>query len=351
MALTAAKISEIVGGELKGAPTRAILNLLPLELAGPSDISFFSPTSKNQAQELFERAKISRAGLILLPKFETAFPADQIQIQNPMRAVIKVAHCFYQPSYPAVGIDPLASVHPTAEVDPSARIGPFAVISEGAQVGAGTVIFSHAVIYAGARVGNNCIIHSGAAIREGVTLGDDCLIQNGAVVGGDGFGYIPDPQVGHRRIPHIGTVVLESGVDLGANATVDRATFGETHIGKNTKLDNLVMVGHNVKIGERSLFCSQVGISGSTTIGNDVVLAGQVGVSDHAVIGDKVRATGQSGLMGTIAGGQDIAGTPAGPVQMWRRVAMLLPKLPELFKRVQRLEKSTGQSKEDNQHE
>jgi len=330
--LTVNMLAEKVGGEVIGDGSAKIQRIRALEIAKNGDLSFFAPTSKKKTAELLELAESSSASAILVQKIEPSIKTTQVVVKNPLGAIIGIAGLF-QATTSEVGIHPTAVIHSTAQVDETASIGAYSVIGAGVSVGARTIVHPHVVIYPDSIIGTDCVIHAGAVIREGSLLGSDCLIQSGAVIGGDGFGYIPDRTAGHLRIPHLGYVVLEDGVDLGANTTVDRGTFGETRIGRSTKVDNLVMIAHNVKVGSRSLLCGQVGISGSSEIGNEVVLAGQVGVADHASIGDKVRAAAKSGISGEVPAGVDVAGYPHQEASKWRRTQVALRYLPELLKK------------------
>ncbi len=330
--ISIAEIASKVGGTVHGDGARTISSIRPLEIAEADDLSFFAPTSKRKTVEIFEIAKTTRAAAILVSKHEPAFPCTQIVVGHPLAALVVLAPLFRKGQL-AAGIHPTAVIDPTAAVDPAASVGAYAVIGARSKIGARSAIHPHVVVYTDVEIGADCVIHAGAVIREGCSLGNDCLIQSGAVIGGDGFGYIPDRAVGHRRIPHIGEVILEDGVDLGANTTVDRATFGETRIRKNAKVDNLVMIAHNVKVGERTLLCGQVGISGSTEIGDDVILAGQVGVADHIKIGSKVRAAAKTGIGSDIEDGIDVAGYPHTEASRWRRTQVALRYLPELLKK------------------
>jgi UDP-3-O-[3-hydroxymyristoyl] glucosamine N-acyltransferase len=336
---TTGSIAKMVGGELVGNSESIIERIAPLENAGPKDLTFFEPTAKKKQQDFYRLACESSAGAILVPKHDPQIKATQIVTPNPLATMIRIAAFFHHPPRPAPGIHPTAVVDQSVKLGTGVAVGAYAVIGENCTIGNDTVIYPHVVIYGGAQIGAKCVIHSGAVIREYVTLGSDCLIQNGVVVGGDGFGYIPDPQLGHRRIPHVGTVVLEDSVDLGANTTVDRATLGETRIGRATKVDNLVMIAHNNRIGRGSLLCGQVGVSGSCTIGDNVILGGQVGVADHVTVGSSTRAGAQSGIAGDIAGDVDLFGSPAMPaIEHWRSHAVW-KRLPELLRQMREQEK------------
>lgn len=338
--LTVHDIAQILGGTLRGDGSRKVLNVRPLNEATENDLTFFAPSSKRKKAELFEHARRCPAAAILVREIEQEFSAPQILTPNPLGALIQIASRMYHPPLPALGVHPTAILGNNVTLGKDVKVGAYCVVGDDVVLGDNVIVHPHVVIYAGALIGAGSAIHSGAVIRENVILEEDCYILNGAVIGGDGFGYIPDKQLGHRRIPHIGTVRLEAGVDIGANSTVDRATFGTTLIGKQTKIDNLVMVGHNVRIGARSLLCGQVGISGSSTIGQNVILAGQAGVADHVTIANNVRVGSQAGVVQDILEEKiDVAGHPAGKHSDWKRNSVLLQRLPELFKAVRRLER------------
>lgn len=340
--VTTGQIAQAIGAALIGDGFIEINGIKPLETAAQTELSFFAPTSAKKRTDLLNAALASKAAAILVSQHEPQITAAQIVTPNPLGAIVMIAERFFPKPVPAPGIDPRAAVDPSASIGENVSIGAFAVVAKDVVIGPETIIHPHVVIYQGAIIGAKCVIHSGAVVREFVRLGSDCLIQNGVVVGGDGFGYFPDKEVGHRRIPHIGAVVLEDHVDLGANTTVDRATLGETTIGLGTKIDNLVMVAHNVHIGQRTLLCSQVGVSGSSTIGSDTLLAGQVGIADHVIIGDRVRVAAKSGVAADVKSQTDVGGYPATDVGTWRRVSAALLKLPQLLRRVRVLERKLG---------
>jgi UDP-3-O-[3-hydroxymyristoyl] glucosamine N-acyltransferase len=347
--LSLGDIAKLVGGKLYGSPEASIENLKPLELAGPKDLSFFAPNSRKAKTALEALLSSSSAGGLLVKERITSISIPQIEVDNPMAAVIEIAKRFRPQINPAPGAHPTAVVDPSAKLGEGVAIGAYAVIGPDVVIGARSVIHPHVVIYPGASIGADCIIHSNAVIREFVVLGDDCLLQNGAVIGGDGFGYIPDKEHGHRRIPHLGTVVIGDGVDLGANATIDRGTLGATVVGRQTKIDNLVMVGHNCQIGERNIFCSQVGISGSTTIGSNVILGGKVGVADHIKIGDGARIAARSGITGHVEAGAQVGGFPARPLSDWRRIEAVISNLPRLAREVRELKQGLAAQVEREQ--
>jgi UDP-3-O-[3-hydroxymyristoyl] glucosamine N-acyltransferase len=206
-------------------------------------------------------------------------------------------------------------------------------------IGARTVIHPHVVLYADAAVGEDCVLHSGVQVRERCRLGRRVIVQNGAVIGGDGFGFARDQDGRYEKIPQVGIVVIEDDVEIGALSAIDRSSMGETRIGRGTKVDNLVQIGHSVTVGEHTVLAGQVGVAGSTHIGNRVTLAGQVGVAGHLTVGDGVIATAQSGIPSSVDAGHVISGYPAIDNREWLKASAVFPRLPELQKRLRELER------------
>lgn len=268
-------------------------------------------------------------------------------VEDAFLAIISCIPFFYEPHAVVAGIHSLAFVDPSATVDPSAAIDAFCYVGAGAKIEAGVTLFPHTVIYAGAQIGQGSTIHSGAVIREDCVVGPQSVIQNGAVIGADGFGYRPDPKEGLVAFPQVGITRLSPRVDVGANACVDRGALGDTIIGLGTKIDNLVQVGHNTKIGSHSVLCGLVGVSGSCTIGDQVTLAGGVGVADHVTIPSKTRFGARSGVTGSVREPGDYAGFPVVKASEWRRQAAALRSLPEVLREMRRaLKKLTSESEE-----
>ena len=261
-----------------------------------------------------------------------------LRVAAPSAALIALLRLFY-PEPPRVpGIHRLAWVDEGAQVDPAAAVGPFAVVERGARIGRGSRVGALCFVGARAELGEDVLLYPRVVVRDGVRIGNRVIVHPGAVLGADGFGYAFDGQA-HRKIPQVGGVRIEDDVEIGANSTVDRATLGETVIGRGSKIDNLVQVGHNCQIGEHVILVSQVGISGSTRVGQGAVLAGQVGVGDHMEIGAGAVLTGQAGVMGDIPAGQVWSGTPARPTIQAKRIWAAEKRLPELLRRVHDLEK------------
>lgn len=220
-------------------------------------------------------------------------------------------------------------------------VGPFAVVGENSEIGANTTLHAGAVVGRFCKLGDDVVLHPHAVLYDECVLGNRVVIHGNAVIGADGFGY--RVQSGrHVKVPQLGWVEIEDDVEVGACTTIDRGTFGPTRIGAGTKIDNLVMIGHNCNIGKHNILCSQVGIAGSTTTGDYVVMAGQVGVADHLTIGDRVTIMAKSGVSGNISGGAQVLGMPALPHREQARIMLTMEKLPEIRKDVNRIKKHLG---------
>ena len=335
---TVAELSALVGGQ--HAPEHAAVALTgpaALDEAQPGEISFFG--HPRYAADL----KTTRASAVLVPRdFAGETPAACIRVDNPSSAFTLVTRQFLPaPVAPAAGIHPSAVVDPSARIAPDASVQAQAVVEAGAVIGAGTCIGAGCYVGRGAVLGAGCFLHPHAVVREDCELGDRVILHSGAVVGSDGFGY--DTKDGcHRKIPQIGRVVVGRDVEIGANTTIDRARFGRTVIGEGTKIDNLVMIAHNVVIGKHCIICAQVGISGSTRIGDYVVLAGQAGLVGHIKVGDGAIVGAQSGLSNDLAPKSIVVGSPPRPIGEWKRTVVRLDKLGQLYDRVKKLEERAG---------
>jgi UDP-3-O-[3-hydroxymyristoyl] glucosamine N-acyltransferase len=245
---------------------------------------------------------------------------------------------FHPPTLPAPGVDVSARVAADARVDPTASIGALAVVESGASIGPRVRVDPLVYIGARAEIGEGSVLFPRVVVYADSRLGRRVIVHAGAVIGADGFGFIPGPH-GHQKLPQVGIVVVEDDVEIGANSTIDRATLGETVIGRGTKIDNLVQVGHNVEIGEHTLVAAQVGIGGSARLGANVVLGGQVGVGDHVKVGDGAVLAGQSGAAQDVGPGERLTGTWPRPVVQAIRIWRAEAKLPELIRSLKRVEK------------
>jgi UDP-3-O-[3-hydroxymyristoyl] glucosamine N-acyltransferase len=320
-----------------GSTSEKIHDIASLASARAGDLTFLSnPKYKSEVGA-------TAASVVLLPADFAGEPRPNqlfIFVENPSLALARVCARIEQSLWPKPppGVHPSACVAPGASVAPTATVGPLCVIEAGAVVGADSVLEASVFVGSHAWVGHNSWIMPGCVVAAHCVLGNRVRLQPGVVIGSDGFGY-EFVQGRHVKVPQVGMVVVEDDVEIGANSTLDRARFSRTVVGEGTKIDNLVQVGHNVTIGKHCILCAQVGISGSTTIEDYVVLAGQVGVGGHITIGKGTKAGGQTGIAADVPPGSYLNGTPALPYMLERRLQILHQKLPELFKRVDELEK------------
>ena len=329
---TLKELAEHLGGTVRGDEDCCVNGLAPLESAGPDKITFLA--NPRYAAKVAETG----AGAVLMAPGGEAYGRNVIEVANPYLGFAKLLTLFYVHQQPARGVMPGAWIAETATVGDAISVYPSATIGNNVTIGDNCVIHPGVVIYDGATIGNDTIIHANAVIRERCRIGNRCVIQPGAIIGSDGFGYAPDG-TGYYPIPQIGIVVLEDDVEIGANTCIDRAALEVTLIKRGTKLDNLVQIAHNCRIGEDCMIVSQVGISGSTTVGNHVTLAGQVGVAGHLTIGDNVLVGAQSGVPSSLAANAGYSGTPVMPHKDWLKAMAVVPRLPELRKTIGAMEK------------
>jgi UDP-3-O-[3-hydroxymyristoyl] glucosamine N-acyltransferase len=318
------------------SPDTEITGVAAIEQAGPGQLTFVANAKYNAA------AKTTKASAVIVAENFPAIAAGMLRSNNPYLAWAKAIELFYQPPSYAPGVHPAAVIHPKAKIGKNAHLGPYVVIDEDAAIGDNAVLLAHVVIYRGATIGNNFFAHAHAVVREFCQLGDNVLLQNGAVVGSDGFGFAKDEDSNDgkahwHKIVQSGNVVVESEVEIQANACIDRASIGETRIGQGSKIDNLVHVGHSCTIGHDTLVCAQVGLAGTTEVGNNVILAGQVGVSGHVKIGDGAIAIAQSGIPHDVPAGAMVSGAPAIDHRLWLKCCAAYAKLPEIAKAVRKL--------------
>ncbi len=341
---TLAELAALTGAEaVEGACAGPVTGVAALAEATSADLSFLGNAKYADA------VASSKAGAILVPVAFAGKPsAGQafLRVANPSYALALLCGVLEARLWPRppAGIHPGAVVAPSAKVDPAAHVGPFCVIGEGATIAAGATLEARCHVGARASVGADCWLKPGVVVGDYCVLGARCRIQSGAVIGSDGFGYEPvDGEI--RRIPQIGNVVLEDDVEVGANSTLDRARFSRTVVGRGTKIDNLVQIAHNVRIGRQCLITAQVGIAGSTTLGDHCVLGGQSGVAGHLTLGDRVRLGAQTGLFEDVPADGFMNGTPAVPFGLERRLVVLSRRLPDLFKKVDSLAASLDSAK------
>jgi UDP-3-O-[3-hydroxymyristoyl] glucosamine N-acyltransferase len=326
------ELASRLGAELRGDADREITGVKGIEEAGPSEITFVANPRYTAL------ARSTRAAAVLVEPDFQEIEAATLRIKNPYHAFSRALAFFYQPPQYPPGIHPTAIVDPTAAIGEGAHIGAYAVVGPGVRLGPQATLLPHVVLYPGVQAGSRLFAHAHAVVRENCVLGDDVTLENGAIVGADGFGFAKNDAGAWEKIPQSGPVRLGSRVDVQANACVDRATVGSTEIGEGTKIDNLVQVGHGSRVGANTLLCAQTGLAGSSVVGDNAILAGQVGVAGHCSVGDGAILTAQSGISHDIPAGKMISGSPGFDNKLWLRAVAVFQRLPELVKRLNRLE-------------
>ncbi|TVP69567.1 MAG: UDP-3-O-(3-hydroxymyristoyl)glucosamine N-acyltransferase [Leptolyngbya sp. LCM1.Bin17] len=257
---------------------------------------------------------------------------------DPRLGFARAIGLFYTPFRPASGIHPTAVIDPSATYGENVSIGANVVIQAGVHVGNEVCIHPNVVIYPGVRVGDRTVLHANCVIHERAQIGADCTIHSGAAIGAEGFGFVPTAE-GWEKMEQSGIVVIEDGVRVGCNTTIDRPAVGTTRVGRGTKLDNLVHIAHGCQVGEAVVMAGQVGMAGGVTVGNRVILAGQVGIANQATIGDGAIATAKTGIHNDIAPGEIVTGTPALPHKVFLKASAVYRRLPEMYKTLQRIQK------------
>ena len=326
------QLAKEIGGTFKGDASLIIKGVAPIEKAGSNDLTFL--TNSRYVSAVAQ----TQASVILTDKELPGIEKSFLLSPNPYAALAKVISLFYPPPNRPTGIQAGASVDTQAKVDETASIASGSVVSAGVIIGPGVVLYPGVFVGENSSIGENCIIYSNVSIRENCILGKRVILQPGVVVGSDGFGFAKEGDR-YRKIPQVGNVIIEDDVELGANVCVDRAVLGSTVIGKGTKLDNLIQVGHNVVIGANTVIAAQTGISGSTHIGNNVIMGGQVGLAGHLKIGDHITLATRTGVMEDILEKGVYWGSPSLKISDEMKNVAGYHQLPELIKRVRLLEK------------
>jgi UDP-3-O-[3-hydroxymyristoyl] glucosamine N-acyltransferase len=306
--------------------------------AGPDDVTFVANP------KYWAALKATRAGAVVVAPETEAAGLTLIKTPNPYAAFANVIVMFAPPAETPEGMSELAYIHEKAKIGEGVAVGPFVTVQKDAVIGDRTTLGAGTYVGRGAAVGADCLIYPNVTIRERVTLGDRCVVHSGTVIGSDGFGFATEAKV-HHKIPQVGVVVIEDDVEIGANCAIDRATMGETRIGRGCKLDNLIQIAHNVKIGEGTLIAAQTGIAGSTVLGKYCVLGGQVGIVPHIEIGDGAILAAQSGVTKSLRSGETVFGRPARPLKDVKKREGRIALLEKYFKRVKELEKEIAELK------
>jgi len=331
--LTADAIARVVGGQVVGDGAVVVDGVAPLERATDRDLTFL--TASRHAPALAE----SRAAVVLVSPELAETPGRvraRVIVSDPQAALVTLLPRFAHPVEPGAGVHETAVIGRGARLGRGASVGPYAVIGETAALGDGVIVDAHCVVGPGVRVGEGSRLFPHVTLYPGTELGRRVTVHAGARIGSDGFGYI-FRNGRHQKIPHVGRCVIGDDVEIGANTTIDRGSIADTLIGTGTKIDNLVHIAHNCRVGENCLFAAQVGLAGSVVVEAGTTLGGQVGVGDHRTIGAGARLAGRAGVIGDVPAGQTWSGYPARPHREALRAQAALLRLPSLLKRIERL--------------
>lgn len=332
MKYTLGEIAELVNGDLEGDPNIIITGISGIKESKEGDITFLANS------KYFSLALTTKASAIITSREHIEFNKPLIKTDNPSIAFTKVASLIS-----SGGIKQIEGIHPTAIISKKAKlgknvaVGAYVVIEGSVEVKDDTVILCGCYLGPNTKLGKNCLIYPHVSIREKTEIGDRVIIHSGAVIGSDGFGFAIVRGI-QEKIPQIGSVLIEDDVEIGANATIDRARFDKTIIGKGTKIDNLVQIGHNVVTGKNCIIVAQAGVAGSATLGDEVIIAGQAGIVGHITVGDKAIVAGKAGVTKSVPANAKVSGYPAKPHESARRVNACVQKLPDLYKKIKTLE-------------
>ncbi len=335
---TLAEIAKLTNAELVGASDHVITGVDDLESATSQEISFLD--NPRYTQEM----KSSSAGAIILhPSCERESGKNYLLHPTPLLAFQQVILAFLPKIHSGFsGIHPTAVIHADASLANDVTIGPHVTIDRKAIIGSGTILEAGVFVGAEVTIGQNCHLHPHVVVREGTLIGARVIIQPGAVIGSCGFGYFTDPKGKHQKLEHLGRVIIEDDVEIGANTTIDKARFKTTRIGRGSKIDNLVQIAHQVKLGEDNLIISQVGIAGSTTTGRNVVIGGQAGIVGHITLGDQVMLAARAGVSKSIPKGGIYSGGPAIPIREFNEQIVLLRNIKKIVARLKALEEKVS---------
>jgi UDP-3-O-[3-hydroxymyristoyl] glucosamine N-acyltransferase len=337
MEFSAQQIAMLLGGKITGDANRKVWDVGSIETAKEGQLTFLCDA------KYLPHLPQTGASVVLMTdsiEFTGETQATLIRVENARAAMGQLLALVAKAMNPAKqGIEQPCFISEGVTIPEDAYIGAFAYIGKNVQLGKGVQIYPHTYIGDNVRIGDNTILYSGVKIYYNCVVGQDCILHAGVVVGSDGFGFEPDTKGVNQKLPQIGNVIIEDDVEIGANTTVDRAMMGSTIIRRNTKIDNLVQVAHNVEVGESTFLCAQVGIAGSTKVGAHCILAGQVGVAGHIEVTDNCVFGAQSGIAGSVRKAGMYQGSPAIDAMNWRRSSVGFKQLPDIMKRLQELEK------------
>jgi UDP-3-O-[3-hydroxymyristoyl] glucosamine N-acyltransferase len=322
---TLAELSVMVDGDLSGDPEIPIHGLADLASANKGEIAFMVKEAH------LDILKKSHGSAFIVPPTITYDKKPIIRVANPYLAAARIQNFFLTKPFQAKGISPKSDIGNDCDIPEEISIGPFVAIGDRVRLGKRVTLHPGVVLGNDVVIGDDCLLYHNVTVYRSCTIGARVIIHSGTVIGGDGFGFATDENGNHVKWPHIGTVQIDDDVEIGANVTIDRGTFGKTHIMRGTKMDNLVQIGHNVKIGENSLVVAQVAIGGSASLGKNVVLGGQVAVKGHIHLDDGVMVAAKSGVHSNVQKGNIVSGIPAIPHKDWLKASIIFAKLPKLY--------------------
>ena len=326
------EIAERLGGTVEGDGSLEITGINGMELAEQGQITFLAD------KKFKDQLSTCNASAVIVQK---VLETDKAQVVHPAPALAfaKLLAEFHPVPRPQPGVDDKASIAEGVQLGKDVSIGPFVAIGKDVVIGDNTVLHPGVVVHGGCRIGNDTMLYANVTVGRDSVIGNHVVLHPGVVIGTDGFGYTPDEKGRHVKINQVGRVVIEDHVEVGANTCIDRAAFGETVVREGVKIDNLVQIAHNCDIGPHSILVAQAGVAGTCKLGHHVVLAGQVGVADHVTIGAQVVVAAQAGVSKDLIEPGFYGGYPAVPAMGWKRYTAVLPKLPELSRKIQELEK------------
>lgn len=341
MTLTANQIADFLKGEIIGDPEVKVSNFSKIEEGKAGTITFLA--NPKYTHYIYD----TDADIVLVNSdFEPEKPvgATLIKVPNAYAALASLMEMINKSTPRKNGVDAMSFIAPTANLGEDVYVGAFAYIGEQAEIGEGCKVYPQSFIGDNVKIGKNTVIYPGVKVYHNCQIGENCILHSGAVIGADGFGFSKEGDIYHK-IPQLGNVIIEDDVEIGANTTIDRAVMGSTIIHRGVKLDNLIQVAHNCEIGENTAMAAQVGIAGSTKVGENCVFGGQVGLGGHITIGKNSQIGAQSGIISNIKEGSEIIGSPAMPVKSFFKSSIIMPKLPDMYRQLNALEKELSELK------
>lgn len=341
ISFTAEQIAKVLNGTIEGDPHVEVNNFSKIEEGKPGTLTFLA--NPKYTHYIYEtKASIVLVNNDFVP--EQPINTTLVRCQNAYAALAILLDMVEKSQSKKTGIEPMSYVSDKATLGKEVYIGSFAYIADDAKIGSNTKIYPQAYIGDGVEIGDNTIIYSGVKIYPGCRIGNNCIIHSGAVIGSDGFGFAPEDGI-YKKIPQLGIVIIEDDVEIGANTTIDRAVMDATIIHKGVKLDNLIQIAHNVEVGENTVMASQVGISGSTKVGKNCMFGGQVGLGGHITVGNGANIGAQSGIISNVDENAKIIGSPAIPVKEFFRSSVVFPKLGEIYRQINQMQKELDKLK------